>query len=161
LLREIDDVKDELRMMIYFKERQQHVLNEFEINVKHILEQSLERQRRERVELAKMKKTALKNQVEGEAEVSGSHGSDKKNESPLVTTRAKAQWTKDNIIDRKKSLAGQKAELDGLYSSAEQTMLAVRTILPFLGGISCHYEVPLTCIDTTSTWIEAAASRFD
>jgi hypothetical protein len=48
-LREIDDLEDEPRMMIYFKERQQRVLTELRVELGHMLDKSVERRKQLKV----------------------------------------------------------------------------------------------------------------
>ncbi len=123
LLREIDDVKDELRMMIYFKERQQHVLSEFKVHVEQILDQSLER----------LKRHKPPEKITSRASVDGflAYPSSKLNQeiNNWTITPEKAKWTKSRIADRQDSLKGQHAELSTLYTSAELAEAAVRSLL--------------------------------
>ncbi|CZR66422.1 uncharacterized protein PAC_16323 [Phialocephala subalpina] len=129
LLKEIDDVKDELRMMMYFKERQQHVLEEFETHVKHILDQSLERLERKRQEQPKQVEVGSTSRPGNQENNCTYRQWSGKKESPWVITDESAKWSKANIEDRKKSLKGQMAELQGLHSSAEQTTAAIQHLL--------------------------------
>jgi HD superfamily phosphohydrolase len=139
LLKEIDEIKDELRMMIFFKERQQHVLEEFEVHVGNILHQSLERLNREQRHLRALAKKAKEAKFDSEL-VEKKDLKDKSDISPGVKSKGKKKivwtitpekeaWTKSMIKDRTKSLQGQHAELSGLYRSAEQTEQAVRICL--------------------------------
>jgi hypothetical protein len=167
LLKEIDDIKDELRMMIFFKERQQHVLQEFEIHVRHILHQSIERLNREQRDLRALAKGAKidiqlveMKESKDKSDIAPGVKSKGKKMATWIITPEKAAWTKSTIKDRTKSLQGQHAELSGLYQSAEQTEQAVRLFWFFPFGHRTR-NCLLTAKDTTSASVETAAGRFD
>lgn len=153
LLREIDDIKDELGMMIYFKERQQHVLEEFEIEVGHILDQSLEPPGQQKVVIQRIESMDLQH-AHSISESNSTNESD-----AWVVTPEKAKWTKSRITDRQRSLKGQHAELNTLYKNAGQAEQAVRfssSILPL------HAQIYLlTSKDTTSASAETVTRQFD
>jgi hypothetical protein len=121
LLREIDDIKDELGMMIYFKERQQHVLDEFEVEVGHILDQSLEPPGQQKVVIQRAESKDLPH-----LQVISDELNSKDEVDTWIITPEKANWTKARITDRQRSLKGQHAEIMTLFKNAEQAEQAVR-----------------------------------
>lgn len=112
LLREISDIKDELHIMKHVKEKEQYVLEEFEMQVGHILKPI--------TELPEMEKEKLQDQ-------SRFGRIDTNQTKKVVSTIApeQAQWTLDCIPYYQNNIAHQLADINGLYDSAEHVGQAV------------------------------------